>query len=394
MRYISANYIFDGKDTFLKNGIVTINADGVVQELEDTGGVLDESENIEFYNGIIVPGFINTHCHLELSHEKGKIPQGVGLPNFIKMANALRSAPEPTKHAAMHEALSHMKAGGIVAVGDISNDETSFRIKQKSNLYFYTFLECFGLNNSTDNLTYELACGFYEKWRGEIPLTITPHAPYSCSPWLLGKINIFQEKHREIFSFHNQECAEENELFLNKSGELFDVLSKSGMDLSLLEYEGLNSMQTTSKYFPQSNNKIMVHNTFTSEADINFLNEGFDPDTFYWCLCPNSNLYIENKLPDIDMFYKRDLQCVIGTDSLASNTTLSILDELKTITNHFDIPLAIMLRWACYNGAKALQVSTKIGSFNPGLIPGVNLLENVDLQKMKLLPETRVKVLA
>ena len=280
------------------------------------------------------------------------------------------------------------------AVADISNDETSFKIKQTANLYFYTFLECYGLNNATDSLTFEHACGLYEKWKEIIPLTITPHAPYTCSPWLLGKINVFQEKHHKIFSFHNRESAEEDDIFLGKKGDLFNVLDKRGMDFSLIEYEGLNSMQTTAKYFPLSNNKILVHNVFTSKADIDFLNEGFDPDTFFWCVCPKSNLYIQNKLPDIEMFYKNDLQCVVGTDSLASNTTLSILEELKTITSHFDIPLGTQLRWACYNGAKALKLSNKIGSFNPNLKPGVNLLENVDLQNMKLLPETTVRVLA
>jgi cytosine/adenosine deaminase-related metal-dependent hydrolase len=68
MRKISANYIFDGLGNFFKNAILVIDDNEKVVELINTNGDLQEQNKLEFYNGIIVPGFINAHCHLELSH--------------------------------------------------------------------------------------------------------------------------------------------------------------------------------------------------------------------------------------------------------------------------------------------------------------------------------------
>jgi cytosine/adenosine deaminase-related metal-dependent hydrolase len=395
MRTIAAHYLFDGKGKFLKNGIVKIENDGTIIDVIDTNGILEESEGIEFYNGIITPGFINAHCHLELSHMKGVIPEKEGLASFIKNVIAYRGSSDDRLIPAISEAIAEMKENGIVAVGDISNREVTFVPKEKSDIYFHTFLECYGVEEPADKMSLNLANGLYEKWKARIPLSVVPHASYSCSPLLLGKIRINQEKRHGIFSIHNQESSSENELFLKKSGILHDGLVKMGMNLESLEYVGLNSVQTISKYFPNDTNKLLIHNTYTSREDITFLFDGFNPETLFWCLCPKSNIYIEETLPDIALFASMNLQCVIGTDSYSSNTSLSILDELKTISQHQpSITLSDMLTWSCNNGAKALSITDRYGSMEIGKRPGINLIYDLDVNNLALLPETKVKVLA
>jgi cytosine/adenosine deaminase-related metal-dependent hydrolase len=111
----------------------------------------------------------------------------------------------------------------------------------------------------------------------------------------------------------------------------------------------------------------------------------------FWCLCPNSNLYIENRIPPLNLLIDEGCEIVIGTDSLASNSNLSILEELKTLQFNFpDIPVEDLLYWATMNGAKALKEEKRFGSIERGKKPGLLLLENVDLQNMKLLPESFV----
>ena len=394
MRKLSANYIFDGKGTFYKNGILVIDNEGFVIDLIDNNGQLKESESIEYYNGILTPGFVNAHCHIELSHLKDQIPQGKGIPAFIKEVVAQRISSDEKINDAIVAAIEELKQNGIVAVGDISNKETSLFHKLNSDVYFYTFLESFGLNDDTDNALIDTALGLYEKWKNKLDIAVVPHASYSCSPLLMGKVQIFQEKTGKVYSFHNQECRSENELFISKSGELHDSLKKMGMNIDNLENDGLNSIQTVAKYFPAENNKILVHNIYTTEEDIDFLNEGFNLDTFYFCFCPRSNMYIEKKLPNVKMFYEKGLQCVIGTDGYSSNTSLSVLEEIKTLSAQFEnIPLHEMLKWLCFNGAKSLKIDNRYGSFDKGKKPGVNLLFNVDLQNMEFIPTTDVKVI-
>ena len=130
-----------------------------------------------------------------------------------------------------------------------------------------------------------------------------------------------------------------------------------------------------------------MHDTFTKQADIDFLNRvlklrtpGSQPQTFF-CLCVNANQYIEDALPPIELFRRNNCTIVLGTDSLASNWSLSILDEIKTIRKNLPkIPLEEILGWATINGAKALGMANALGSFEKGKRPGAVLLaENLDL---------------
>ena len=85
MKRFSAQYIFTNTGAPLKRGIVTAGDDGTITGVEDTGGNLVEQESVEFHNGIIIPGFVNCHCHLELSHMRGMIPPKIGLAEFLRL---------------------------------------------------------------------------------------------------------------------------------------------------------------------------------------------------------------------------------------------------------------------------------------------------------------------
>ena len=101
------------------------------------------------------------------------------------------------------------------------------------------------------------------------------------------------------------------------------------------------------------------------------------PNTF-WCLCPNANQYIEQTMPPIELLRTGAANIIVGTDSYASNWSLNILDELKTIQQHHpQIPLEEMLGWATINGARALQMEKHLGSFETGKKPGIVLIENI-----------------
>jgi cytosine/adenosine deaminase-related metal-dependent hydrolase len=101
-------------------------------------------------------------------------------------------------------------------------------------------------------------------------------------------------------------------------------------------------------------------------------------ENLYWCTCPNANQYIENRIPNIPMWLETGSKICVGTDSLASNHQLSILDELKLIqAKHSSIATQELLRIATINGAKALNLDNEKGSFRKGKLPGVILLKNL-----------------
>jgi len=178
-------------------------------------------------------------------------------------------------------------------------------------------------------------------------------------------------------------------IFLSShEGPLSEIFRDSGILPGRLETPR-SHIQLALEEISSSGNLILVHNTFADKDTILRVNER---GSVYWCLCPNSNLYIENKLPPVDMMLAEGCELIIGTDSLASNTRLSIIEELKTLQLNFPtLSVEDLVKWSTFNGAKALGELERFGSIETGKNPGLLLLQNVDLINMKLRKDTSVK---
>ena len=205
--------------------------------------------------------------------------------------------------------------------------------------------------------------------------SLVPHAPYSVSPRLWTLLSEHFESH--TISMHNQETPAENEFFQTKTGSFLGMYERTKVSLDFFEATGLSSLQSVLPVLKNATTSILVHNSFTNAEDIDAVRNKM-PNTF-WCLCPNANQYIEQTMPPIELLRSEKANIVIGTDSYASNWSLSVLDELKTIQKHNPtIPVSEMLQWATLNGARALQMDKHLGSFEKGKKPGVVLLKGVD----------------
>ena len=166
------------------------------------------------------------------------------------------------------------------------------------------------------------------------------------------------------------------------------------MDISFFEPTGKTALESVIKWLPEQNKLLLVHNVCTVQKDIDLLRFVRDIDKTWFVLCPNSNLYIGEHLPDIALFRKNGLKICLGTDSLSSNRKLSILEEMKTIHQYFpDIPFGELVTWATLNGAEVLEMDSWAGSIEVGKKPGLNLITGMDMNKLLLLPQSKVKAL-
>lgn len=389
-RKISAHYIFPLNAEPIKNGILEVAENGQILNIINPGKEQKERAGVEFYSGILVPGFVNTHCHIELSHLKGVVKEHTGLHHFISQISKIRISDEDTIQKAIKKADLEMQRNGIVAVGDISNTNHSISVKKNSKINYHTFIELFSVYPEKAKQVFEKGKALQKAFRNNgLSSSIVPHTPYSVSDKLFALIF---DKNKGVLSMHNQESASENELFVSKSGKIFESLSKMGVDLSAFKPTGKKSLESVIQYFPHKNKCLLVHNTFSGAQDIALANKYLDE--LYWSFCPNANLYIENRLPDVPLFLKMKQNCTIGTDSLTSNHQLSVLEELKTIQEKYpQIPLNELFTWASLNGARALGLTNKIGSFEVGKKPGVNLIKQIDFENMHLKPESTTRVL-
>lgn len=387
MKIFRADYVFPVNADPIKNGAVVVTDDGAIVSVAEDIPPDYANLPVENLSGIICPGFINTHCHVELSHLKGKITNGEGLIQFIQNIQLHRnSTPHEIEEAAI-AADQAMFDNGIVAVGDISNSDATISLKSKSKLYYHTFVETFGFVPQKAEEVFNKALDLLKQFKPQ-PSSITPHAPYSVSKELFKLIKKYADGNKNLLSIHNQECEDENKFYRYKLGRFNDLYAHFGIDISFFKPQARNSLQSVLPLLSNKQDVLLVHNTCTNLKDIYFIKR-FD-HKIHWCFCPNANIYIEGTLPKIDLFIDQGFNITLGTDSLASNYKLCILSEMATLQKHFpSLSLSRLLEWGTINGAKFLGIDKDKGSIETGKTPGLNLITGLD--DLKITDETKVR---
>jgi cytosine/adenosine deaminase-related metal-dependent hydrolase len=374
-RKFKADYLFDGTKMCKDGAVLVCRSDGTIESILSGN---DPVTDVEEYSGMIVPGFINCHCHLELSYLKGLIPEKSGLVDFILAVMKQRNQPPEVRQECIGREESRMLETGIVAAGDICNTTDTLSQKALGRLSYYNFIELLGWLPDQAPGRYQagknLLSQFAEETGDPVHLSLNPHAPYSVSDmlWKLMESD-FKEK---TITIHNQESIAENDFFQTGTGDLERMFAGLNISNSHFKATGRRSPSLFLKKLKTAGQILLVHNTYMNEQD---LTESLDfSSSLFFCFCPNANRYIEDRLPEIPLFTRHKAKIVLGTDSLASNHQLNILEEIKTIKAHFPfIPTAEMLVWATSNGAKALSFDDKFGDFGVGKKPGIVLIENL-----------------
>ena len=379
MKRISASYVYTGTDEKpIAGGYVDYADDGTIISVGELSGTDSPGDR---YEGIIAPGFVNAHCHLELSHLRGAFEKGTGMSGFINQINSLRdskSREEKIRDASAW--LERLWKQGVSAMADISNCDDTFAMKSKSPMYTRTFLEVFGTEPEDCDAVME---GVRElKAEADsygIDAAPTPHACYTMSPQLLTAASAEALK-SGFLSYHSQESPEEEELVISGTGALAE--NYKGRHLSTPPVTGKPALM----YFldrlseihrpPFDEHILLVHNVCLTQEAAEAATAALK--NVYWAVCPLSNLFIHNALPPLGIMRKNKLKIAIGTDSLSSNDTLDMVAEMYCISENFpDIPLGEIISWATSSGARFLK-KAQLGEIAPGKKPGLVLIENID----------------
>lgn len=377
VRRIAASYVYTLEAGTIKNGFVEYDdADGTIISTGEC------SEGDDIISGALVPGFVNAHCHVELSHLHGKFRKGTGMAGFIDQINELRDwAGRETKIELTRRWMDKMWNDGVSAMADISNDDSSFEVKKSHPLYTRTFLEVFGSEPEmcegvmSDVMKLNETASAYG-----IDAAPTPHSCYTMSPQLLSA-SAAAGLESGFLSYHSQESQEEEDLLMTGTGAMYENRKRSGM--STPPVTGESSL----KYFldrlaaacpaPYDQNILLVHNVCLKQDDIDALKKVMKNP--YFAICPLSNIFIHNALPPVELMRKNGLAIAVGTDSLSSNDDLDMVKELACLHEAFpEVPMSEMLEWACLNGARFLGKEDELGSFAPGKRPGIVLVKDID----------------
>ena len=378
-RKFAAPRIFTGTEFLSYPAVVITSGKGKILEIVSPEQAGDE---VESFDGILSPAFINCHAHLELSHMRGKIAERTGLVEFvISVVNERHSAEEEILEA-IGQAEREMLENGIVAVGDICNNLLTIPQKSKKNIFYHNFIEASGYPPALAESRFQRSLALYEAYRRVGPSSIVPHALYSVSDALFEMILSFPGN--DLLSIHNQETIGEDEWMYEKTGELQGLYERLNIDTGHFTPGTSSALKHFATRIRQDQQAILVHNVHTTAGDIAFTQS--KPNAIYWCLCPNANLYISGRLPEVELFIEKNCRIVLGTDSLASNHQLDIVSEIREIRKKFpSIPDETVLTWATSNGAAALKCSGELGSLQIGKTPGLVVIDNAFTKARRLI---------
>lgn len=333
---------------------------------------------VEFYSGILCAGFVNAHSHIELSYLRGAIAEGEGFAAFAESIGKVRgNFSEEERLSAIVEADRTMWEEGVDAVGDIVNGATSFSAKAASPIHYHNFVEVFGLREC--NLDHQRALLQYPD------SSLTPHSIYSVPDKPFKAV--CNDDADAPLSIHFLESSAEKALYRG-CGSLHKWYSEVGFECDFLQYG--SPTERIVRCVPKERSVLFVHNCEVEQSDIEMIVNHFAAPV-YWVLCPRSNAYISGIEPcTVELLRSAgaDINICIGTDSLASNWSLSIVEELKMF---HDIPLAELLQWATINGAKALGIADKYGSIEVGKRSGIVNITGVDLENFTLTPSAKAQ---
>ena len=229
MKRFSAQYVLAGSGSLLKRAVVTTEDDGTIVSIEDTKGVLKEEHSTEYYNGILIPGFVNCHCHLELSHMKGLVPVKTGLGGFLEYIRSSRVNEEDNIVSHAFAADNYMYAEGVVLCADICNTTDTFGIKKQSRIKYYNLLEVFGIDHEKAEKRMNEIMAVSETAREmELPFFLVPHSAYSMSLTLLRLLK-GKSADNSLTSIHFMETPGEKALLEDHSGPLVESYRNMGI---------------------------------------------------------------------------------------------------------------------------------------------------------------------
>lgn len=320
--------------------------------------------------GLVVPGLVNAHLHLELSWAAGAIPGGAGLFPWVgRLAGT--AAPSNARELAQ-AAATHLVERGTALVSDVSNDGTTGPLLAAVGLAGIVQHEHLGMHGPSRAQRVAAARAREPRHDGEVVTRPSPHAVYSTPPELLDATAA--PRGGVVGSLHVAEDRAEAEFLERGAGPLARWMDEVGIDWSWYEPPGLTPVGVLEARGWLGPDLLLVHGVHLTAAD----RASMAHSGSALCVCARSNLHIGGQLPDVDALREAGVPLCLGTDSLASSPDLDVLGEVACwIRERPEVPALQWLVAATAGGADALRWPG-VGRIEPGSRPGLLLLEGVD----------------
>ncbi|QER42773.1 amidohydrolase family protein [Thermodesulfobacterium sp. TA1] len=369
---LRAKWVVPVDSPSILDGAVEIKEGKIVRvgKFSDLFKETSQAKLIDFGETIILPCLANLHTHLELTSFRFRIRPSGSFFGWVKQVIKLKEETSPVElKEGAKLGLSELWREGVGIIGEVTNSGLTLDLVCQTPLYGYIFREIIGFKGGVKLQPLE---DYFSKNR--IKTTYSAHAPYTVSPLLLQAIKAYTKKRNQIFAIHCGESKEEVEFLKTGEGAIKNLLKERGQWNESFCSPGLSPVKYLASLNLLDEKTLLVHLVQLEKEDLEVLKR-HKPKV---CVCPRSNLFTGVGLPNLPLLLEAGLEIGIGTDSLASNTSLSVWEELKTLYSAFpDIPPEIFIRMATLNGAKILGYEN-LGAICPGYLPNLLVIEVFD----------------
>jgi cytosine/adenosine deaminase-related metal-dependent hydrolase len=360
-----AGWLVADPDTVIRNGYLVVAA-GRVQSV-GSGRCPVDAAVTDHGPGVLVPGLVNAHTHLELTALAGAVRCDGGFLDWVRRLVAARdqTAPEALARGA-RRGVETLVSGGCAAVGEIATLGLSWEALALSDLAGIWFREAYGAQ-AVPELPPPIGGG--SPW---VAASLAGHAPHTTAPALLTALKQAARRRRRPFAIHLAESVEETAFIATGCGDWADFLTARGISFAQWPIGGQGPVAYCRGIGLLDAGTLAVHLLQTEAKDWRLLTaSGVNS-----CICPRSNRLLHGRFPDLPGMLAAGLRPALGTDSLASAPSLSIFDEMRTVFDRYPtVAPRQILAMATVNGSAALGFGDRYGRLTPGAAAAMVYLE-------------------
>jgi cytosine/adenosine deaminase-related metal-dependent hydrolase len=335
-----------------------------------TGPVTDVGEVV------LLPGFVNAHCHLDYTDLAGCIPPPRSFVDWIKSILSFKSEWGYSDYAAswIRGAGQLLRSGTTTAADIEAVPQLLPEVRDTTPLRVHSFLELINLRGEPsppETIARALAAAYGFQGGGQCA-GLSPHAPYTTTPALLREAARVARARGLRLTTHVAESAEEFEMFLFRRGPMFDWL-KSQRDVS--DCGQGSPVQLLDSCGLLARDFLAVHVNFLWDGDARLLGARGASVAH----CPRSHGYFRHTRFPRAALQQAGVNLCLGTDSLATvraargeRPVLSMFAEMQALAgNDSGLSATEILRLATVNGARALGLAGQVGELRPGALADV-----------------------
>jgi len=351
----------------IENGAVILR-NGRIEAVGPATSLYDKPV-IDYGDGVICPGFVNAHTHLDLTSLAGRVPPSADFADWLcRLMDNLAAAP-PTRERSQQAMLSGIEqsvSAGVTMVGDITRvPQWAREVLAESTLRGVSFGEVIAIGKRRDMLEERLAAAASLEHQTErLREGISPHAPYTVEPDAMRACADRARTLRAPLSIHLAETVDEERFTRSRDGRLATYLQELGVWDERIPVSGCGPVELASKTGLLTERTIVAHANYVTDSDIVRIADSGASVAY----CPRTHDAFGHRPHRFRDMIAAGINVCVGTDSLASNPSLSILDELRFLRErHPDIPGGELIAMGTIRGARALGFERVAGSITVGM---------------------------